>query len=242
VERDRASVRVTVSDDGRGIDRAAVLRKARAAGLLEADADADAMGDDELLALLARPGFSTAEQVTRLSGRGVGVDAVQAALRAVGGALSLRSVPGQGTAITMRLPLTLAIVRALLARAGDETYVMPLTHVRETLAVEPSALVVERGRERLRLRDELLPVVWLRSAVGLEVAADDAEPEAVVVEAAGQRAALVVDAFAGQQEVVVKRSPPVRGALRIFGGTTILGDGAPALILDAPALLHWSRS
>jgi len=120
---------------------------------------------------------------------------------------------------------------------------VPLTHVRETLAVEPSAIVMERGRERLRLREETLPVVRLRTAVGLDdEATEGAEPEAVVVEAAGQRAALVVDGFAGQQEVVVKRSPPVRGALRIFGGTTILGDGAPALILDAPALLHWSRS
>jgi two-component system, chemotaxis family, sensor kinase CheA len=108
--------------------------------------------------------------------------------------------------------------------------------------VDPSSMITERGRERLRLREETLPVVRLRAAVGLPDGEEGAEPEAVVVEAAGQRAALVVDGFAGQQEVVVKRSPPVRGALRIFGGTTILGDGAPALILDAPALLHWSRS
>jgi two-component system chemotaxis sensor kinase CheA len=188
--------------------------------------------------LVATPGISTAQEVTDISGRGVGMDAVHSRVRAIGGALEMASRAGEGTRVTLRLPLTLAIVRALVARVGDERYAVPLTHVRETLAVTPDMIATLRGREVLLLRDDVLPVVRLRRAVGLPV--DDAgrDAEAIVLDAGGRRAAVVVDACMGQQEVVVKQFDAVRGALMIFGGATILGDGAPALIVDAASLLQ----
>jgi CheY-specific phosphatase CheX len=140
-----------------------VLARARDAGLVEPGKQE--LTDDELMRLISRPGFSTAERVTDISGRGVGVDAVMARVRAMGGAVEMRSAPGEGTSVTVRLPLTLAIVRALLARAGDETYALPLTHVSETVDVTPSMLRTVRGRDVLVWRDAVLPLVRLRDVV-----------------------------------------------------------------------------
>ncbi len=120
-----------------------------------------------MLRLLARPGFSTAEKVTGLSGRGVGVDAVYTKVRALGGAMDIRSVPGQGTTVLIRLPLTLAIMRALLARVGAETYAIPLAHVSETVELVPDVLRTVKGKEVLLARDEVLPLLRLRTLVGL---------------------------------------------------------------------------
>jgi two-component system chemotaxis sensor kinase CheA len=233
--RDRSSVLVSVRDDGRGIDRGRVLARARAIGAV--DRATTELTDDELFRLVSLPGFSTAQTVTDISGRGVGVDAVHSRVRAIGGAIELSSRPGEGTCVTLRLPLTLAIVRALVAGVAGERYAIPLTHVRETAAVDGDMLATVRGREVLLLRDEVFPVLRLRHAVGLP-AGDASASEAVVVEAGGRRAAVIVDECVGQQEVVVKQFDSVRGALTIFGGATILGDGAPALIVDAASLLQ----
>ena len=196
--------------------------------------------EDELLRLLARPGFSTAEKVTDLSGRGVGVDAVYTRVRALGGAMDIRSVPGEGTTMTLRLPLTLAIVRALLARVGDETYAIPLAHVSETVELTPEIVQTVKGREVLLVRDEVLPLLRLRELVDLPayVAPNEIELEQVVVIDLGdRRAALVVDELIGQEEIVVKQFDAVRDGLPFFGGATLLGDGAPALIVDVSSLL-----
>lgn len=233
--RDRAAVVIRVTDDGGGIDRQKVLAKARAEGTVDAD-KAD-LTDDELLRLVARPGFSTATHVTNLSGRGVGVDAVVNRVRALGGSVELRSVSGQGTTITIRLPVTLAIIPALLARVDVETYALPLTHVRETLQVTGEVVRRVRGRDVLVMRDEVLPLLSLRSVV--ELPPRDAEgSQVVVLEVADRRAGLVVDQLLGQQEIVVKPFDGVRGAAAHFSGATILSDGAPALILEATSLLQ----
>jgi two-component system chemotaxis sensor kinase CheA len=233
--RDRSAVAIRVTDDGRGIDRARVLARARANGLVEAD-KAD-LTDEELLRLISRPGFSTAETVTDLSGRGVGIDAVYNRVRSLGGAVDIRSVAGEGTSVTLRLPLTLAIVRSLLARIGDETYAVPLTHVRETVELEPSVVRAVQGREVFMIRDEVLPMVRMRDLVRHPEPASGALEQVIVVEMAERRAALVVDALVGQQEIVVKQFDGVRDGLGVFGGATILGDGVPALILDVSSLL-----
>ncbi|HEX5973322.1 MAG TPA: chemotaxis protein CheA [Gemmatimonadaceae bacterium] len=233
--RDRSAVAIRVSDDGRGIDRARVLAKARAGGLV--DEDKTDLSDEELLRLISRPGFSTADTVSDLSGRGVGIDAVYNRVRALGGAVDIRTIQGEGTTVTLRLPLTLAIVRSLLARIGDETYAVPLTHVRETVELEPAIVRSVQGREVLMLREEVLPVVRMRALVQ-HPGADTRELEQViVVEMAERRAALVVDALVGQQEIVVKQFDGVRDGLGVFGGATILGDGVPALIFDVSSLL-----
>jgi two-component system chemotaxis sensor kinase CheA len=236
--RDRSAVVIRVSDDGKGIDRERVLAKAKRDGLV--DANKTDLTEDELLRLLARPGFSTAEKVTDLSGRGVGVDAVYTRVRSLGGAMDIRSVPGQGTTMILRLPLTLAIVRALLARVDDETYAIPLAHVSETIELTPDLLKTVKGREVLLARDEVLPLFRLRTLVELPgyVAETDIDLEQVVVIDLGdRRCGLVIDELTGQEEIVVKQYDAVHDGLPFFGGATLLGDGTPSLIVDVSSLL-----
>ncbi len=232
--RDRSAVMIRVSDDGRGIDRARVLAKAKSAGLVDA-AKAD-LADEELVRLVSRPGFSTAERVTDLSGRGVGVDAVFTRVRALGGSVDIRTQSGLGTTVTLRLPLTLAILRALLTRVGGELYAVPMTHVCETVELRPDGLRTLRGREVLTLRDDVLPLMRLRDLVGLPRRVDTAREHVIVLELADRRAGLVVDSLAGQEEIVVKQYDAVQTDVAAFSGATILGDGAPALILDVGSL------
>jgi two-component system chemotaxis sensor kinase CheA len=233
--RDRSAVAIRVTDDGRGVDRDKVLARARDAGLV--DAGKTELSDEELFRIISMAGFSTADKVTDLSGRGVGIDAVYNRVRSLGGSVDLRTVPGKGTTVTLRLPLTLAIVRSLLAMIGDETYAIPMTHVSETVELHPDILHTVKGREVLMIRDEVLPLIRLRQLLGFEGEAKRGLEQVVVVEMAERRAALVVDALIGQQEIVVKQFDGVREGLALFGGATILGDGAPALIMDVSSLL-----
>jgi two-component system chemotaxis sensor kinase CheA len=233
--RDRSAVVIRVSDDGRGIDRARVLERAKSLALV--DAGKAELTDEELIRLISRPGFSTAERVTDMSGRGVGMDTVQSRVRALGGSVDVKSVPGQGTTVTVRLPLTLAIVRALLARVGGETYALPMTHVNETVELEPAAMRTVRGKDVFLLRDDVLPLVRLRELVNLPAVEGRGTQQVVVLEQAERRAGLIVDELTGQQEIVVKQFDAVRDGLALFSGATILGDGAPALIVDVSSLL-----
>jgi two-component system, chemotaxis family, sensor kinase CheA len=236
--RDRSAVVIKVSDDGKGIDRERVLARAKRDGLV--DASRTDLTEDELLRLLARPGFSTVDQVTDLSGRGVGVDAVYTKVRALGGAMDIRSVPGQGTTVLIRLPLTLAIMRALLARVGRETYAIPLAHVSETIELAPHVLRTVKGKEVLLARDEVLPLLRLRSLVGLPAYSPETDIDlehVVVFDLGDRRAALVIDELTGQEEIVVKQYDAVRDGPPFFGGATLLGDGRPSLIVDVSSLL-----
>ncbi|HEX5580415.1 MAG TPA: chemotaxis protein CheA, partial [Gemmatimonadaceae bacterium] len=234
--RDRDAVLLRVEDDGRGIDRGRVMSRAREQGLVGEGAT---VGDEELVRLVSRPGFSTAERVTEISGRGVGVDAVQSRLRALGGSMEIRSRDGAGTAVTLRLPITLAIIRALLARVGDETYVLPASHVAATAELSTAEAATVRGEPALVVAGEPMPALDLRDVVGLPPAdgAAVADRELVVLDVRDRRLGLVVDELVGQQDVVVKRFDTARGAPACFGGATVLGDGMPALILDVGQLL-----
>jgi two-component system, chemotaxis family, sensor kinase CheA len=236
--RDRSNVLIKVADDGRGIDRAKVLKKAQATGLI--DPGTVELTDEELMRLISKPGFSTADAVTEISGRGVGIDAVQNRVRALGGSVDIRTAPGRGTTVTARLPLTLAIMRALLAKVADETYAIPMAHVRETISLDGANVSTLQGKPVLVLREVVMPLVRLRDVVGLPgrpvpTADEDAE-QAIVVELADREVAVVVDQLPGQQEIVVKQFDGVRGGLTLFTGATILGDGAPALIVDVSSL------
>ena len=232
--RDRSAVVIRVTDDGKGIDRDRVLARAQEMGLIEAGKND--LTDDEVVRLIARPGFSTAKQVTDLSGRGVGIDAVHTRVRALGGTVDIRSTKGRGTSITVRLPVTLAIVRALLARVGDETYAIPMTHVNETAHLELNTIRQVKGRDVLVLRDDVLPLLHLRDVVRLPKR-DAGGGQVVVLEVADRRAGMVVDELTGQQEIVIKPFDAVKDGLSVFSGATILGDGVPALILDVSSLL-----
>ena len=233
--RDRSAVVVTVRDDGRGIDRAGVLDRALALGLVPPGTAL--LDDDTLLRCIAHPGFSLSTAVTEVSGRGVGVDAVISRVRALGGSVELRTERGVGTSIALRLPVTLAIVRALLAKVGTERYALPLTHVRETLERGPALVRLVQGREMLVLRDEVVPLLRLREVVHLGAADAVQMEEIVVIERGDRRAGLVVDELTGQEDIVVKAFDGARGGLALFSGATILADGAPALIVDVGSLL-----
>lgn len=232
--RDGAMVAVTVADDGRGVDRERVAASALAQGM--ADAAAMAREDHGLLQLLARPGVSTAAAVTTLSGRGVGVDAVLSRVHGLGGRVELVTAQGAGTAITIRLPLSVAMLRALLVRVADETYAIPLalihsTHLSDALRVRRDARLpedVEVGGARVRL-------VSLRAHLGLPPA-DDVSGHLVVLDGAAGRVALLVDGCLSQHEIVVKPVQRVRGSAQKFSGGTILPDGTPSLILDINSL------
>jgi two-component system chemotaxis sensor kinase CheA len=235
--RERSSIAIRVSDDGRGIDRARVLLRARELGLV--GDEVEQLGDDDTLAhLIALAGFSTAEHVTDISGRGVGIDAVTTSVRALGGSLEVKSEDGRGTTFTLRLPTTLAIVRALLARVGRETYALPLTHVAEMVESRRGEVQVVQGREVLLLRGQLVPLVRLWERLGVAHAGPRPARQPVIVLAMGERrSGVVVDELLGQQEIVVKPFEPPRGTIPVFSGATILDDGAPALILDAGGLI-----
>ncbi|MFI5310474.1 MAG: chemotaxis protein CheA, partial [Gemmatimonadales bacterium] len=231
--RDRAAALVRVTDDGRGVDRARVLARARALALV--DAATVELTDEQLFRCIAQPGFSTADAVTEISGRGVGIDAVMSKVRALGGSVQMASVEGAGTVVTIRLPITLAIVRAILARSGGERYALPLTHVRETLEYGEQTVQHVQGREVLVLRDEVLPLMRLRDVVRQGDVAPEGG-EIVVIEQGDRRSGLLVDELIGQEEIVVKPFDAARDGLALFSGATILADGAPALIMDVASL------
>ncbi|HET9725902.1 MAG TPA: chemotaxis protein CheA [Gemmatimonadales bacterium] len=234
--RERNSVVLRVSDDGRGIDRAAIVAKARREDAIAA-ADGEVLTDDALLRVIARPGFSTAQAVSGVSGRGVGVDVAMTRVRQLGGTLEIRSEVGKGTSFQIRVPLTLAIVRALLADAGGERYAVPLAYVAETVDFDPRAVTALRTREALVVREQVIPTVHLRDLVASRDRPTPPRRPTVILEVGERRTALVVDALLGQQDIVVAPFDAPRGMPPYVGGATILADGAPALVLDAAALL-----
>src|SRR5256712_172069 len=233
--RERSSVAISVTDDGRGIDRASILERARRDGLV--DPHAEALTDDQLLRVLARPGFSTADAVTNVSGRGVGIDVAVTRLRALGGSIEIRSQPGKGTTFVLRLPVTLAIVRALIASVGRERYALPLTYVAETVELGAAPTTTVEGREAIVLRDRVVPLVYLRQLLGVAGDAPPPRRPIIVLEVGERRSGVVVDGMLGQQEIVVKGFDAPQGTLPVFSGATIMGDGVPALILDAGGLV-----
>ncbi|MGH7520968.1 MAG: chemotaxis protein CheW [Gemmatimonadales bacterium] len=235
--RERSSVAISITDDGRGIDRAHILEKAKREGI--AGPHVESLSDDQLLRVLARPGFSTADEVTSVSGRGVGIDVAMTRIRALGGSVEIRTEPGKGTAFILRLPVTLAIVRALIAAVGTERYALPLTYVAETVEFGSTPLTTMEGRDAIVLRDRVVPLVDLRKLLETNGAAPPPPPRrpVIVLEMGERRAGIVVDGMLSQQEIVVKGFDAPQGTLPVFSGATIMGDGVPALILDAAGLV-----
>jgi two-component system chemotaxis sensor kinase CheA len=233
--REHSSVAIRIQDDGRGIDRRAILAKARREGVV--GPEVESLTDDLLLKVLGRPGFSTAQQVSSVSGRGVGIDVVLTRVRAHGGAVEIASAPGAGTTFTLRLPLTLAILRVLTAKVGGERYLLPLSYVAETVDFDVQPATEVNGREAIVLRDRVIPTVHLRALLGVEGGDVPARRPGLVLEVGDRRSAVVVDSLMGQQEVVVEAFDAPKGTAPLFSGATILADGTPALILDAAALV-----
>lgn len=230
-------VNIEIDDDGAGMDPEALRRAAVARGLVGAE-EARRLGDRESLELVFHPGFSTARQVSNVSGRGVGMDVVRTNVERVGGIVEVHSVPGRGTSLRLRIPLTLAILPALVVRAHGQRYAVPQAHVQELVRTGPgSGARVEYAHAAPvhRLRGELLALVDLRDQLGLPI--DESGAATVVVLQAGSRSVgLVVDAVVGTEEVVVKPLGKQLRDIPLYAGATTMGDGGVALILDVAAL------
>jgi len=230
---------IEVSDDGGGLNRERILDKARQQGLPVSDT----MPDADVWQLIFAPGFSTAEVVTDVSGRGVGMDVVKRNITAMGGTVDIRSVTGVGTTIAISLPLTLAILDGMSVRVGEEVYILPLGYVIESL--QPVAADVKEiaGQGQVvKIREEYLPLIPLYKIFDIEPNfTDPSQGIAVILEADGKKAALLVDGLVGQQQVVVKNLESNFRKVAGISGATILGDGGVSLILDVSALLRSSR-
>jgi two-component system chemotaxis sensor kinase CheA len=224
---------IRIADDGRGIHRDKVLQRAWSRGLLP---QGETPPDDEILQLIFEPGFSTAETVTNLSGRGVGMDVVRRNIEALRGTVTVRSTEGAGSTIDIRLPLTLAIIDGFLVGVGSTKFIFPLEAVVEVIAARSAELQADaRGRTCVELRGKLLPVVDLRQLYALDSAAPP-RPSVVVIQAQGRAFGVVVDALLGQHQTVIKPLSRMFQCLRGISGSSILGSGEVALIVDVSAL------
>jgi len=229
------NVVIEVEDDGAGLPREKILRRAREMGMQIEDGIADV----KLWDLIFAPGFSTADKISDVSGRGVGMDVVRRNVREFGGHVEVNSQPGKGTRMTVRLPLTLAIMDGMELALGGEIYILPLNAIVESLRPAPEDLKSIGGQRRaLHLRGEVLPVLPLGEVLGAAGALPIEEGVLVVVENAGRRAALAVDALLGQQQVVVKNLETNFRRVPGLAGATILGSGTVGLILDVEALVQ----
>lgn len=230
---------IEVSDDGGGLNRERILAKARQQGMEVSDE----MQDADVWQLIFAPGFSTAEMVTDVSGRGVGMDVVKRNITAMGGAVDIRSSKGFGTTISISLPLTLAILDGMSIKVGEEIYILPLGYVVESLQPEPEDVKEISGQGKVvKVRGDYLPLIPLYKMFDIEPSfIDPSEGIVVILESEGRKAALFIDELVGQQQVVVKNLESNYRKVAGISGATILGDGGVSLIIDVAALLRSSR-
>lgn len=232
---------IEISDDGGGLPADKILAKARERGLVAADEE---LSHERTLELIFEPGFSTADEVSDVSGRGVGMDVVRRNIKDLGGAIEVRSTAGEGSTFIIRLPLTLAILDGQLLSVGDETFVMPLISIVESLQVDRTMVnSVVGSAEMYRLREDYIPIVRLYNIFGIEPKTTRLEEALlVVVEHEGHKIGLMVDELLGQQQVVIKSLETNYRRIEGISGATILGDGTVALILDVGGLISLSGS
>ncbi len=228
---------ITIRDDGRGIDRDRVRAKAEESGLIKPD---QVLSDQELFQLIFHPGFSTAAQVSNLSGRGVGMDVVKRTIESLRGTIEVASEPGEGSTIALRIPLTLAIIEGLLVRVGEEQYVIPLSSVEECIELSLGDDMRHRGRSLISLRGALVPFLRLREVFSSGTKPDPYQ-KIIVVSTGAERVGLVVDQIIGNHQTVIKSMSAFHRSAASFSGATILGDGTVALILDVPQLVSLAQ-
>ncbi len=228
---------IEISDDGLGLDRDRLFQKAVDQGLVQTDA---VLSDQEIFNLIFEPGLSTAKQVTNLSGRGVGMDVVRRNIESLRGTVEVHSEASRGTSFRIRLPLTLAIIDGFLSSVGECTYVVPLEMVKECVEL-PAAYSVDDSRQLLNLRGEVLPLVMLRQHFGVRTPLPRRQ-NVLIVAYGGLKAGLVVDELLGEHQTVIKPLNELFAKVQGLSGSTILGNGRVALILDVPGLLQLAQS
>jgi len=229
---------IEIRDDGKGLDASKLLEKGIEKGLVT---PGQKLSDSQIYDLIFMPGFSTAAAITDVSGRGVGMDVVRKNIQALGGVVEITSELGVGTTITIRLPLTLAILDGQTVAVGDEVYIIPLMSIIESIQVDPSMINLVAGKgETFKLRNEYLPIVRLYETFGVPSVSLNELTEGllVVVEGDGRKCGLFVDDLLGQQQVVIKSLEANYRRMEGVSGATILGDGSVALIIDIPSLMR----
>ena len=233
-----AEVAISVSDDGAGLAAESIRRKAEESGLITSDTK---ITDHELYQMIFAPGFSTAKEVTSLSGRGVGMDVVKRTIDGLRGNIELSSEPGKGTKVSLRLPLTLAIIDGMLVRVGQGRYSIPLSAVVDCVEMPETVEATARGRSFLDIRGDLVPFLRLRDMFKVN-APPEAHQKVVIVQTGEERIGLVVDQIIGNNQTVIKQLSKLHSDLKAFSGATILGDGTVALILDTVNLVAMGQT
>ena len=229
---------IEIKDDGKGLDADKLRSKAIEKEVISAD---DNLTESQIYELIFKPGFSTAEAVTDVSGRGVGMDVVRRNIMSLGGIIKIESALNQGTTISIHLPLTLAILDGQIAKVGDEVYIVPLASIIETIQLKPNMINLVAGRgETFKLRDKFMPIIRLHDVFGIESCESKQLSEGllVVVEAEGKQCGIFVDDLLGQQQVVIKSMETNYKRVQGVSGATILGDGSVALILDMSGIIR----
>lgn len=234
---DGNNVVIEVSDDGEGIDKEAVLEKALKANLIDVE-QSEKLKENEVLSLMFEPGFSTKEQVTDVSGRGVGLDVVKTKIESLGGSIEVKMKKGIGTTFSIRLPLTLAIIQALMVIVGKEKFAIPLSAIKETVIISADEIKNVQKNEVVLLRGNVIPIIRLNKILDVSVESETARELILVIIKQGEKdVALAVDNLIGQQEIVIKSLGNYLKDIRFIAGATILGDGTVALILDTNTLI-----
>ncbi|AEC52050.1 histidine kinase (cheA) [Pyrococcus sp. NA2] len=234
-KREKNHVVIIVRDDGRGIDPEKVKKKAIERGLITPEEAAN-LSDEEAINLIFLPGFSTAEKVTDVSGRGVGMDVVKEVVKSMNGSISVQTEVGKGTTFILKLPISMAIIQALLIRVENEIYAIPINNILETIEVDKSILKTIGGKPVIVLRGEIIPVIMLHELFGLPVPEVDSFP-AIIVDHGAQKVAIGVDELLHKRDIVIKSLGKFLSNVRGFAGATILGDGSVVLIIDIGGLL-----
>jgi two-component system chemotaxis sensor kinase CheA len=236
--QDGNSVVIEVEDDGNGIDISKVRKKAIEKGIIS-KSEADTMDEKTSVELLFRPGFSTAEIISDISGRGVGLDVVKTKIESLNGVVEVETSRGKGSKFIIRLPLTLAIIQALMVTVGNEQYAIPLNVIRDITTITTDSIRNIHGQEVVLNRDSVLPIIRLSKVLDIEASTAEAEEEMtiVVVKKGEKYAGFIVDSLIGQQEIVIKTLGKYLSGIRFIAGATILGDGQVALIVDTNSLI-----
>lgn len=231
------NVVIEVSDDGRGLDREKILKRAIERGLID-EASATTLTDEKIFSFIFEPGFSTAEEVSDVSGRGVGMDVVKSTIEALNGSVQIESVKDRGTKVIIKLPLTLAIIQALLVTIGDFIYAIPLVNVEETLSIKKEEIKIVEKKPVIYIRGEIIPLTNLKELFQLpHTESDEGAFNIVIVHSGTRKYGLMVDELLGQDDIVIKSLGKLLKGIKEFSGGAILGDGSIALILDIPNIV-----
>ena len=231
------NVVIMVTDDGAGINADKIRKKAVEKGMITQE-EADKLEDADAVRLIFLPGFSTAEQITDISGRGVGMDVVRSKIEALSGHVDVETKIDEGSVFKIKLPLTLAIIQAMLVKVQEEMYAIPLGSIDSTINIQPEDIKTVRNKEVIVLRGEIIPIIRMEDTLQVPHVKDSDEIYVVVVHAGEVKAGIVVDNLIGQQEIVIKTLGNLFAGLKMFSGATVLGDGRVALILDVATMMQ----